>query len=99
MVIAEALSCGVPVLTTDNTPWNILNETNTGWCIPLSTEGVIEKLRVAMSMDASELYEMGQRGSRMVYDNFNYHNCALKNKALYEWVVNGGQEPEFIYKG
>lgn len=99
MVIAEALSCGVPVLTTDNTPWEILNETQTGWCIPLSTDGVIEKLRLAMSMDATELYEMGQRGSRMVYDNFNYHSCALKNKALYEWVVNGGQEPEFMYKG
>jgi len=98
MVIAEAMSCGVPVITTNNTPWEILNETSTGWCIPLSVEEFIKNMSIAMNMPAQNLYDMGQRGSALVYDNFDYHSCAKKNKALYEWILNGGSEPEFMYK-
>ena len=39
---------------------------------------------------------MGQRASKLVYDNFNYRSVAKKTKALYEWIVNGGEKPEFV---
>lgn len=96
MVIAEAMSCGVPVITTTNCPWEILNETNTGWCIDLSVDNLEKTLRQAMMMDSVALYEMGQRGSKMINENFNYRSVARKTKRLYEWVVNGGKEPEFV---
>lgn len=114
MVIAEAMSCGVPAITTNGTPWQLLNgdcttmgasldmlgdDKRTGWCIELSVENLENTLREAMSMDPVALYEMGQRGSRMINENFNYRSVAKKTKRLYEWIVEGGQEPEFIYKG
>lgn len=99
MVIAEALSCGVPVITTDKTPWYLLNETHSGWCIPLSLEDLVKVLGAAMRQPLDSLYNMGQRGSRMVNDYFSYQKCAIKNKALYEWILYGGNEPEFMYKG
>lgn len=47
-------------------PWDILNETQTGWRIDLSVENLIDSLRNAMAMDAEELYAMGQRASLLV---------------------------------
>lgn len=112
MVIAEAMSCGVPAITTNGTPWQLLNgdcttmgasldmldgDKRTGWCIELSVENLENTLREAMSIDSVALYEMGQRGSRMINENFNYRSVAKKTKNLYEWIVEGGKEPEFMY--
>lgn len=96
MVIAEAMSCGVPVITTTNCPWEILNETNTGWCIDLSVENLEKTLREAMSMDPAELFEKGQQSSKLVFENFNYKNVAKRTAELYKWIIEGGNTPEFI---
>lgn len=96
MVIAEAMSCGVPVITTTNCPWKILNETHTGWCIDLSLQNLENALRNAMSMDAQALFEMGQRASKLIDANFNYRNVALKTKQLYQWIIEGGDKPDFV---
>ncbi len=111
MVIAEALSCGVPVITTNGTPWQLLNgeeqtmgasldvlgdNRRTGWCIDLSVENLEATLREAMKMNSLDLYEMGQRGSKLVNENFNYRLVAKKNKALYEWIINNGNKPNFV---
>ena len=98
MVIAEALSCGVPVITTDNTPWEMLNETKTGWCISLNEDNLVKTLEEALSMDADTLYQMGQKGSREVYERFDYHSVAKKNVELYTWILEGGTPPSFVKK-
>lgn len=98
MVIAEAMSCGVPVITTTNCPWEILNETKTGWCIELSIDNLEKALREAMSMNPLDLYEMGQKASQLVFDNFNYRNVAKRTVELYNWILGGGITPEFIRK-
>lgn len=112
MVIAESLSCGVPVITTNGTPWQLLNgETSTmgasfdvlegnrrtGWCIDLNVQNLEIALREAMSMKPATLYEMGQRGSRLVNENFNYRAVAKKTKSLYEWILRGGDKPKYVY--
>ena len=98
MVIAEAMSCGVPVITTENTPWELLNETKTGWCISLNEESLVKALDEALSMDAEALYQMGQLGSKVVYERFDYHSVAKNNVELYKWIVEGGNPPTFIRK-
>ena len=37
-VIAESLSVGTPVIISDQTPWNDVNEKKAGWAIPLSKQ-------------------------------------------------------------
>ena len=97
MVIAEAMSCGTPVITTTNCPWNILNDTKTGWCIDLSVDNLEDALREAMWMDANALYDMGQKASKLIFDNFDYRSITRKTLRLYEWLLNGGEKPEFVY--
>ena len=98
MVIAEAMSCGTPVITTTNCPWEILNETNTGWCVDLSVDNLERALREAMGMDANALYDMGQRASKFIYDYFDYRSVTRKTLRLYEWLLNSGEKPEFVYE-
>ena len=98
MVIAEAMSCGTPVITTTNCPWEILNETDTGWCVDLSVDNLEHALREAMGMDANALYDMGQRASKFIFDNFDYRSVTRKTLRLYEWLLNSGEKPEFVYE-
>ena len=98
MVIAEAMSCGTPVITTTNCPWNILNDTKTGWCIDLNVDNLERALREALSMNPTELYDMGQKASKLIYENFDYRNVTRKTLKLYEWLLNGGEKPEFVYE-
>ena len=111
MVIAEAMSCGVPAITTNGTPWQLLNgevstmgasldmlgnNKRTGWCIDLSVDNLEKALREAMMMPSVELYEMGQRGSKLVNANFNYRMVARMNLALYDWIINKAKKPDFV---
>lgn len=98
MAIAEAMSCGTPVITTTNCPWNILNDTKTGWCIDLNVDNLKRALREALSMNPTELYDMGQKASKLIYENFDYRNVTRKTLKLYEWLLNGGEKPEFVYE-
>lgn len=111
MVIAEAMSCGVPSIATNGTPWQLLNgdvstmgvsfnnlgkDKRTGWCIDLNVENLKNTLREVIHMPETELYAMGQKASQLINENFNYHSVARKNKVLYEWIINKGPEPSFI---
>lgn len=107
MVVAEALASGVPVITTTDTPWTLLNgrvssmgalsPVKLGWCVDLSVENLTLALREALSMNSADLFAMGQAGSRFVATHFDYRAVAKKTKELYEWVLNpSSPEPGFI---
>lgn len=96
MVIAEAMSCGVPVITTNGTPWQELNEIKLGWCIDLSLEKLITSISKAIELGQDSLFWMGQECSKHIRDTYQYTEVAAKNKAVYEWILNGGVKPDFV---
>ena len=96
MVIAEAMSCGVPVITTNGTPWQELNKEKLGWCIDLSLDNLVKTLCEAIDSGLDNLFEMGQRCSKHIHDTYQYTMVAEKNKKVYEWIVNGGPKPDFV---
>lgn len=96
MVIAEAMSCGVPAITTTNTPWEQLNSEKLGWCVDLSEENIEKALREAIQTQAETLFEMGQRCSKYIHENFLYTSVAKKNLEFYSWILEGGEKPDFI---
>lgn len=61
-VILEALSAGVPVLTSDQTPWTDLSSREAGWVLPL---GDPKAFAAIIDGCASESLEVRARRSRM----------------------------------
>ena len=60
LVVTEALTAGLPVLTTDTTPWRALAQQNAGWCVPWADYPAA--LASALATSAGELAGMGLSG-------------------------------------
>lgn len=96
LVVAEALACGVPVITTTGTPWNRLPALGCGWWIPPGSGSLTEALREAVAMDADSLAAMGRRGWEHARSDLTWDRVAMQYEALYGWLVGGGATPPFV---
>jgi glycosyltransferase involved in cell wall biosynthesis len=87
IVIAEALSFGVPVLTTTATPWRVLEDENLGWWVEGSPEGLHDGLVRAFACSPNELEQMGKRGRAYVAKTFQWRAIADELIALYSDMI------------
>lgn len=97
MIITEALSVGTPVMASLGTPWEELNTYDCGWWTDRTSENIADIMKQVMEMDTDRLLAMGQRGRQLVAEKYTDIQVALKMKQLYEWILNGGKKPEFVY--
>ena len=95
LVIAEALSYGLPVLTTQAAPWNRISEVGAGWWTQPSVSGLVEALAEALSLPRDQLQAMGEAGRKLVATEFTWAQCAIDFSQLYEKCIEG-QSPSNI---
>ena len=88
-VVVEALSYGIPVVTTKGTPWTILEESRCGWWIENNVETVARTLRIAMRLDDPKRMRMGQRGRKLVADKYTWTSAASNMLECYKDVLLG----------
>lgn len=96
IVIAEALSCGVPVITTKGTPWQELNNVKAGECIDLNENELIRSLSCHMKLDVETLRTMGLNGRRLIEEHYSIESVALKMFDLYSWLLGKSERPKFV---
>jgi glycosyltransferase involved in cell wall biosynthesis len=96
MVIAEALACGVPVITTRATPWSELHEHRCGWWTETGVDALVRGLREAFDLNDAERREMGQRGRQLVATNYTWSGVAAKMCMAYGWLLENAAKPEFV---
>jgi glycosyltransferase involved in cell wall biosynthesis len=71
-VIAEALGCKLPVLTSTNAPWEEINEYYCGHCVE-NTQSVFEKyMKKMMSYSPEELKTMGDNGYKLIDEKYSW---------------------------
>lgn len=87
-VIAEAMSYGVPVLTTKGAPWPIITERRCGWWVDISVAGITEGLIQATTCSPAELKAMGRRGRELVRTEFGWDSVAARMLKLYEKTLS-----------
>jgi glycosyltransferase involved in cell wall biosynthesis len=86
VVIAEALSQSVPVITTKGTPWSVLPKIAAGWWINNDVSSLSLILDTATKKSSLELFEMGSRGRTYVENHFSQDCIAKKLSFFYSKV-------------
>lgn len=87
IVIAEALSSGLPVITTTGTPWSQIEENHCGELIEPSVNELLPAMQKWMEYSAKERKEAGLRGKRLVERKYSIHTIA---QSFYDLYADGG---------
>jgi glycosyltransferase involved in cell wall biosynthesis len=98
LVVAEALVCGVPVITTKGTPWSDLLANRCGWWVEAAVEPLAAALREATVLTDQERDEMGVRGRKLVRGNFSWSSVASRMRAVYSWCAGRDRMPSSVTK-
>ena len=90
MVVGEALARSLPVLTTQGTPWELLETERCGWWVPTSVDGIAAALDDATRRSPEELAAMGERGRAAVAERFSWDRSAGDFIDCYRWLLGEG---------
>lgn len=97
IVVAEALWSGVPVITTNATPWECLAREAIGWQVDNDPRQLRDALLAAMRLEEEERKGMALRASVYAQANFNWPNVVDKYIVSYKWLVGSlAENPEWI---
>lgn len=98
MTVAEALIAGTPVICTNTAPWEDLNTDHCGWWVDNDIDTLAQTIRDVLQLPQSEIGKMGENGKKLVESKYKDTQVAAMMKRLYEWILNGGEKPEFVYE-
>lgn len=96
VVVAEALACGVPVITTRGTPWEGLLTHCCGWWIDIGIEPLAAAIREATALSDEQRRDMGQRGRQYVERDFGWPDIAQQMLSVYRWMLGQGERPDCV---
>jgi glycosyltransferase involved in cell wall biosynthesis len=95
IVIAEALSFGLPVITTKKAPWRDLQKYKCGWWIDIGVNPLFKSINNAISLTDKERFIMGLNGQEYIR-KYNWENSAKITNDMYLWVLKLGKKPDCI---
>lgn len=89
IVIIEALARGLPVITTNTTPWQELERYGCGWCVDRSQVAFKSVLLELITTDTKDLEVMGEKGIKLVHKKYTWPKIVEQSLSIYEWVAMG----------
>ena len=95
-VIAEAMMCECPAITTKNAPWQVLTDDKCGWWIDLSVDNIVTTLTEAMSLTDEQRIELGKKSRQCIINHYSSESVAKQTKKVYEWILGQGDKPDFV---
>jgi glycosyltransferase involved in cell wall biosynthesis len=93
MVVGEALLAGLPVVTTEHTPWRWIESDSCGWCVAPRLEAITAALRDSTSRSPADLAAMGERGRQAAQQRCSWPIAARAMAAFYAWLLGRGRRP------
>lgn len=97
IVVAEALACGVPVITTRGAPWGALETHRCGWWTAIDPGALGKALEEATGLEPRQRQAMGERGRKLVKTTYAWEAIATNMQQTYRWLTKGGACPEWVY--
>ena len=86
-VVIESLANGVPVICTKGAPWEELTTHKCGWWIDIGVEPLALTLRNAISLSDAERHGMGDRGCKLVEENYTWDVVVEEMARGYESIL------------
>lgn len=87
-VVAEALACGTPVITTKGTPWEELETAHCGLWIERTKTELSAAIKKLSSLDCDGLRQLGTNGRHLVETKYSSAQVA---KSLYKLYTGNGK--------
>lgn len=84
IVVAEALACGTPVITTTGAPWKELQTCQCGWWTEIGTKPLVDALKLFLSCSEDELKQMGLMGRKLIEDKYTSESVAKQFTEMYQ---------------
>jgi glycosyltransferase involved in cell wall biosynthesis len=97
LIVAEACARGLPVITTQGTPWRSIQDNGCGWWVPVGVEGLSEGLQEACRLERSELEAVGRRGWQMVASSYSWQTATDRLLSVYDWLLGRGPRPDCAF--
>lgn len=76
IVVAEAMSYGVPVLTTNETPWTYVGLNRGCLCVGTKSDELSQGLKKMMEINEADRTKMGLASRLFIYQNFSWAKVA-----------------------
>lgn len=96
IVVAEALSYGIPVITTKGCPWEDLETYKCGWWTDITVDSFSNALSEAINLSSNDLRDMGERGIKLVEEKYQWGQIAEQMFLFYKFLLNEGERPKFV---
>jgi len=93
IVVLEALSYGLPVITTTETPWLDLNQKGCGWVVEPGSEYLVDPLEKATNLNDSVLGFKAQ----IYASRYRWELSAESMMRVYAWITNHGPRPDNVF--
>lgn len=97
-VIAESLSVGTPVLLSDQTPWQNLENDKLGWDLPLESELFVRKIENVANMDAESRLSWRQQIAVNSVSKINNEQDIADNVALFQFAIERFKQKHKVSK-
>lgn len=93
MVVAEALACGTPVITTTGTPWQRLETADAGRWVAPTKPALTAAIRQLLDMTPSQRAAMGRRGRALIEAEYTWDKAAARFLHVCDCILGGRPIP------
>jgi glycosyltransferase involved in cell wall biosynthesis len=93
IVVAEALACGTPVITTTGTPWEELHSVDAGRWVPPTKSELDQALRELLDLSESQRRQMGARGAALIREHYTWEQAARRFLTVCDCILQGRSIP------
>lgn len=100
ITIAEALTSGLPVITTRATPWECLVHEGLGWIVENDVSQLRDALAAAIRLEPFKLEGLRLKAQAYASQHFGWAAIAQRYAEAYDWISNpSGAAPAFVDLG
>ena len=90
------MSYGMPVIVSENTPWQVIEDKECGWIVKLNEQSLLSTINLVKDLNSATLKEMGDRGRLLVENKYSWNKLNTKYYQYYNWLNTGENTPEFV---